>query len=190
MRSNSRYDETSCQLCGVRFAIGRIRRPDEPESAGWDPDKDRWVEPDDKLCEAKTCGIAYRQSETDDDHPEHVAGPDCTDRRGHGGTRIGVAEMEGIGLVQCLLHKPADWKPEASDEDFEKESRFFLSGVGDGNRNDQTGFAVLPGPSHGQDAVWPGNLEVCSGMTLSVLCPQSCNGGDGSPCLCILLFHW
>ena len=30
------YVEIVCQLCGVSFAIGRLRRPDEPQEAAWD----------------------------------------------------------------------------------------------------------------------------------------------------------
>ena len=44
--------------------------------------------------------------------------------------------MKGCRAVQALVPKAQleeEWKPEDDDQDFERESGFFLSGIGDGS---------------------------------------------------------
>jgi hypothetical protein len=69
----------------------------------------------------------------EDGRKEHIAGPNCVDGRGYSGHRISLEEMNGCRAVQCLLLKKIDWKPEPSDQDFELNSKVFLTGIGDGS---------------------------------------------------------
>jgi hypothetical protein len=69
---------------------------------------------------------------------EHIAGPNCEDTQGYNGNRISAEEMRTCTTVQCLVEKASqmrDWLPEwasePQDEDFERESNYFLSGLGD-----------------------------------------------------------
>jgi hypothetical protein len=63
-----------------------------------------------------------------EDH-EHIAGPGCGHKGGYSGHRITVEEMLGCTTSQCLVYKPDWWRPEDDDEDFEREGRYFLSGI-------------------------------------------------------------
>ena len=42
-------------------------------------------------------------------------------------------EMKGCRAVQCLLLKKLSWEPEPGDQDFELDSRVFLTGIGNGS---------------------------------------------------------
>lgn len=123
-----------CQLCGVSFAIARLRRADEPEEAAWDYTGSEFVNADEEsngLCgEGSGCTVPGDESRR---AGEHLAGPDCVSESGYTGHRISVAEMKGCRAVQCLLKKEANWMPENDDQDFEIEGDYFLTGVGDGS---------------------------------------------------------
>ena len=129
------YFETVCQLCGVSFAIARLRRADEPEEAAWSYDGRDFVdvgEETDELCKGESGCI-----NPSDGHRtrvgEHTAGPGCVLEQGYSGYRISLEEMKGCRAVQCLVKKEADWMPEDDDEDFEVEGSYFLTGIGDGS---------------------------------------------------------
>lgn len=64
---------------------------------------------------------------------EHIAGPGCSNRCGYSGHRISVQEMRGCQVSQCLVRKPKGWifEPLEDDEEFEKQGKFFLSGLSD-----------------------------------------------------------
>lgn len=69
---------------------------------------------------------------------EHVAGPFCEDIQSYNGTHISAEEMRTCTTVQCLIEKAGrvrDWLParvsEPDEEEFERESKYFLSGLGD-----------------------------------------------------------
>lgn len=64
-------------------------------------------------------------------HFEHVAGPGCSRYNGYKGHIIQASEMYGCKTIQCLVPKPPNWRPEPDDMDFERQSRFFLSGLSD-----------------------------------------------------------
>ena len=64
---------------------------------------------------------------------QHLAGPGCASDGGYSGYHISVEEMQGCRAVQALAKKGEGWQPEADDENFEVESRFFLTGIGDGS---------------------------------------------------------
>ena len=128
--------ERFCQLCGVSFAIARLRCADEPEEAGWDPTGWDYVkvcnsDEDDRgmsvLChKGSGCTVSDRRG----DWPgEHLAGHGCVSNRGYAGHRISLAEMKGCRAFQCLVKKNADWMPEDDDQDFELEGDYFLSGI-------------------------------------------------------------
>ena len=89
---------------------------------------------------------------------EHVAGPGCNWGRGYSGYQISVEEMKGCRAVQCLLPKDTrDWQPEEDDHDFERESRFFLTGVGDGSATDGDESACTP-VRHGVESFAESNI--------------------------------
>lgn len=128
------YCEIVCQLCGVSFAIARLRRADEPEEAAWASFGYYFVNAND--ASNGLCGYESGCTYLDDaSHraAEHLAGPGCVSESGYTGHRISIAEMKGCRAVQCLLRKDASWKPEDDDQDFEIEGDYFLSGVGDGS---------------------------------------------------------
>ncbi|CEL00786.1 hypothetical protein ASPCAL00382 [Aspergillus calidoustus] len=60
---------------------------------------------------------------------EHVAGPGCRFPGAFSGNQITVEEMRGCQTVQCLVPKVDDWEPAVDDHDFEKDSKYFLSGI-------------------------------------------------------------
>ena len=69
---------------------------------------------------------------------EHIAGHNCKDPQGYNGHHMSAEEMRTCNTVQCLIEKARqmrDWLPEwaleLEDEDFERESKYFLSGLGD-----------------------------------------------------------
>ena len=62
---------------------------------------------------------------------EHLAGPECRNRRGYSGNRITAQEMAGCDTFQCLARKNTSWEPEFDDLDFENESGCFLSSLND-----------------------------------------------------------
>lgn len=69
---------------------------------------------------------------------EHIAGPNCEDTQSYNGNHISAEEMRTCTTVQCLVEKTSqmrdwlpEWESEPNDEDFETESNYFLSGLGD-----------------------------------------------------------
>lgn len=123
------YHETVCQLCGVSFAIARIRNADEPYEASWayfggehvGGDDGTGEESDDEGCSTMT------------DSEEHIAGKSCRSTRGYNGNNISVLAMKGCRSVQCLVKKEAGWLPEDDDQTFERDTDYFLTGLGDGS---------------------------------------------------------
>ena len=126
------YFEYVCQLCGVSFAISRLRRVDEPEQAAWAYHGDDFVEAteDFPICVEESGCTMFSH---DDRVEEHVAGPGCVCQEGYSGHQISLAEMKGCRTVQCLVRKTSGWMPEDGDQDFEAEGDYFLTGVGDGS---------------------------------------------------------
>lgn len=68
---------------------------------------------------------------------EHIAGPNCVEHRGYDGNTIPVEEMKYCTTVQCIVgygvayHESSEeWHPERGDEDFERTSKYHLSGLG------------------------------------------------------------
>ena len=160
------YDEPLCLLCGVSFAVARLRRADEPKEAGWGSTGFGYVKVDhshgydrrvDVLCEEGSgCTVADRGG----DRPgEHLAGPRCVSRSGYSGHRISLAEMKGCRAVQCLIEKDADWLPEDDDQYFELEGDYFLSGIGYISPNMNTLVNIKP-VRHGIKRT-PINSNVC-----------------------------
>ena len=154
------YFELMCQLCGVSFAIARLRHADEPAEAAWDYTGSEFVGEDemsDGLCgDGSGCTVLE-----DGGHRagEHLAGPGCVSERGYTGHRISLAEMKGCRAVQCLLKKEANWMPENDDQDFEIEGDYFLTGVGDGSP-DEAPLENLQPARHGISSDYPLNM-VC-----------------------------
>ncbi|KAK5082014.1 hypothetical protein LTR05_007156 [Lithohypha guttulata] len=64
---------------------------------------------------------------------EHIAGPECTNAAGYHGHRISVEEMAGITTAQALCFKIEDEEAmeESDDEAWERDTKWFLSGLGD-----------------------------------------------------------
>jgi hypothetical protein len=89
------YTERVCQLCGISFNIGRIRKHGEPESDAWDcyakPGGFVAIDADDDECRDGGCQDVRRDQATE---KEHIAGPDCRQEyKGYSGWRIGAGEM-------------------------------------------------------------------------------------------------
>ena len=168
------YYETFCQLCGVNFAIARLRRVDEPKEAGWDFTGSDYVEvndsydfgmPVDVLCEE---GSGCTASDRGGDRPgEHLAGPGCVSHSGYSGHRISLAEMKGCRAIQCLIKKDANWMPEDDDQDFELEGDYFVSGIGDGSAVITVVEDIKP-VRHGIEHIYIDNL-VCFSSALPLL---------------------
>ena len=153
------YFEYVCQLCGVSFAIARLRRADEPEQAAWAYYGDDFVKTteDRPICvEGSGCTALSH----DDSFEEHVAGPGCICQEGYSGHQISLAEMKGSRTVQCLVRKTSGWMPEDGDQDFEAEGDYFLTGVGDGS-SDQHELINFEPARHGVDSTFVLNT-VCS----------------------------
>ncbi|CAJ2505972.1 Uu.00g001020.m01.CDS01 [Anthostomella pinea] len=127
------YHEQHCQICGISFNIGRIRRQGEPESAAWQYYHDDFITlgdvEDDPLDEG--CSNVPRvPGTTDMDLIEHIAGPNCTCTLGYSGWRITAEEMQERLQCQCLAPKQEGWQPEPGDEEFEIEAQHcWLTGI-------------------------------------------------------------
>lgn len=155
------YTEYVCQLCGVSFAIARLRRADEPEDAAWRYYGHHFVDLDEYTVDGRLCGDSsgcYTHGEGAREG-EHIAGPGCVSESGYSGYRISVEEMKGCRAVQCLVTKGSDWTPEDGDEEFEIEGRHFLMGIGDGSPDEEPLETIAPA-RHGIDIILIGNL-VC-----------------------------
>ncbi|EUC27423.1 hypothetical protein COCCADRAFT_111743 [Bipolaris zeicola 26-R-13] len=88
---------------------------------------------------------------------EHIASPTCQSVQGINGNKLSVAEMKGCRNHRFLLPRPShwvppDWKPEAVDGIFEKDSLFVLSGEANGSYASMAGQFVYP-PRYGLDRV-------------------------------------
>jgi hypothetical protein len=73
--------------------------------------------------------------------------------------------MKGCRAVQSLLTKDESWVPEPDDQDFELESNYFLTGVGDGSPDEAPLEDISP-VRHGVDSIFISNemYEVSSGI--------------------------
>jgi len=108
------------------------------------------------------CGVNsgcqdIQRPDTEAVEEEHVAGPGCVYGRGYTGHQISVEEMEGCRAVQCLARKEEDWKPEDDDQNFERDSGYFLTGLGDGSPDEAPLDEISPA-RHGVDEILPNNL--------------------------------
>lgn len=73
-----------------------------------------------------------------------MAGPGCIRKLGYSGYQISVEEMKGCRAVQCLMKKGSGWRAEADDQDFELESNYFLTGLGDGSPDESPLMDIIP----------------------------------------------
>ena len=143
----------------MSFAIARLRREDEPESAAWDymgthyVEVEAYTQPSDECGEDSGCekGFGIRDA-------EHIAGPGCIATGGYSDHRISMEEMKGCRAVQALMKKTPEWQPEHDDQDFELESGYFLTGVGDGSPDTAPLEPIQPA-RHGFDSVWISNVN-------------------------------
>ena len=157
------YSEIACQLCGVSFAIARLRRADEPPEAAWDYTGEgyvEWMEDEFNPCwESPGCEkLKHTSSEGEKLILEHIPGPDCKCTSGYSGHRISLEEMKGCRAIQALIPKGPDWSPEPDDQEFELESNYFLTGIGDGSPDESPLEDIRP-VRHGIDEVLVGNLH-------------------------------
>ncbi|KAI7553083.1 hypothetical protein KC331_g1464 [Hortaea werneckii] len=106
--------ERFCQLCGISFNAGRIRRPDEPPAAAWgfyghnfvaQPDSQascqsrscQWLERDKYDAGGDALGIVGDEETFGGlEYREHLAGPECTCTEGYTGYEISVQEMQHV----------------------------------------------------------------------------------------------
>lgn len=142
--------EILCQLCGVSFAIGRLRNAHEPMEASWDLFGQSFVEWDTSVPFNNQCGPdtgCVFPARVDHDVvllQEHIAGPGCSATSAYNGNRITVQEMKGCRIVRCLAKKKEGWQAEDDDQDFELESDYFLTGLGDGSPFEDTLRNIKP----------------------------------------------
>ena len=156
------YYEIYCQICGVSFAIARNRRADEPHSAAWDYTGSAYSGCTVVGLFNETCGDGTGSGCKIFDNGRHVfqhlAGPGCASVDAYSGYRIPVEEMQGCRAVQALAKKEEGWQPEADDENFEVESPFFLTGVGDGSPDSVPLQGIRPA-RHGNSSIWIANVS-------------------------------
>ena len=159
-------DGIVCQLCGVAFAIARLRQTVEPPEAAWGWERIwHYTADSDEYCGA---GSGCELIEHDingrliDGVMEHAAGPGCISHCGYSGQWISVEEMKGCCSMQCLVQKGSGWQPEPNDQDFELESDYFVTGVHH-NPPDEGPLVNLTNVRHGTDHFEFGNLTVVNG---------------------------
>ncbi|KAF5540173.1 hypothetical protein FMEXI_8624 [Fusarium mexicanum] len=126
-----------CMICGVSFNIRRHRTAGEPSSAaffsharvgpGEYPGSQKCVQPDcHSIPSPRNLGS------------EHISGPSCRSTNAYHGSRISVEAMRECSTYQCLLIRKKSWNPPESElEDFEKQGRYALSGLGDAMESDR-----------------------------------------------------
>lgn len=166
------YCEVNCTLCGVSFAIARLRRADEPFSAAWayygegftNEDGTGW-ECSESDCQRITRDGVYGPDYAGDNTGvEHLPSPSCTFASGYNGHRISAEEMKGCRANQCLAKKSftlvsnqKEWEPEDDDQDFELESDYFLTGAGEGSDAESDVEQITP-VRHGVERIYPANI--------------------------------
>ncbi|KAF5679428.1 heterokaryon incompatibility protein het-6 [Fusarium heterosporum] len=84
---------------------------------------------------------------------EHVAAPSCRSLLGINGNVLSVQQMKNCRNVRFLIPKPPGWQAEETDEVFEKDSKFCISGESNGStltvhKNFQSWRSFYP-PRHG-----------------------------------------
>ncbi|RKK74628.1 hypothetical protein BFJ69_g8344 [Fusarium oxysporum] len=135
--------EIPCMICGVSFHISRHRTAGEPPSAAWcSPASDGvGVYPGSQNCVQPGCNSVPRDGpgpgtsfisirNLDSSRSEHISGPNCRSISAYHGSRISVEAMRECNTYQCLLPRDESWEPQESElEDFEKQSRYVLSGL-------------------------------------------------------------
>ena len=94
--------------------------------------------------------------------------------------------MKGCRAVQALVPKGhvENWKPEEDDQDFERESDFFLSGIGDGSPDE--------GPLDNMEKVRHGLRDViiyntCDDVGLSIIVFLKTGLERHLRCLCLAI---
>lgn len=94
---------------------------------------------------------------------EHIAGVNCVSLDGYNGNNISAEEMKACTTLQCVVDRRSDahdsienLPPEPDDEDFERESNYFLTGLLErcGSWEDMYNMSVYP-RRHGFDDVNP-----------------------------------
>lgn len=158
------YAEIHCQICGVSFAIARLRTPLEPPEAAWEYYGSGFVDQESRdpieytCCKSSGCQTMERRLPIggNDMRKEHLAGWGCICAIGYTGYQISVEEMKGCRDVQCLLKKWHDWEAEEDDQDFELESSYFLTGLGNGSP-DTDPLTIIPPVRYGVE-----DLLVCN----------------------------
>lgn len=169
-------DETYCQLCGVSFAIARLRRADEPPEAAWSRYGDEYVTWGDFFagpgsydpCESSGC----QRSEThtgDDEQHEHIAGPGCMGVYEYNGHRISLEEMRGSRAARGLAKKTSDWNSEQDDQDFEIGSNYFLTGINQSSSSPEWPLENLQPIRHGISKIRSSNTDGVVSFTLPII---------------------
>jgi len=107
------------------------------------------------MCEATSGCRSFQREEGEDE--EHVAGPGCYSGQGYCGYRLSLEEMSGCRALQCMIKKGEDWEVESDDQEFEKASNYFLTGVSDGSPDEAPAMDLKP-VRHGVEEVWVSNI--------------------------------
>ena len=101
---------------------------------------------------------------------EHLAGPGCISGQGYTGYQISTEEMKGCRAVQCLMMKTETWEAEEDDQDFELQSNYFLTGLGDGSPDESSLENITPA-RHGADELLITNI--CYSVSRLARCTPS-----------------
>jgi hypothetical protein len=77
---------------------------------------------------------------------EHIAGVDCNHGHGFNGNVISAEEMRLCNTAQYIVkdNRELDQSPESDDEDFEREGKYFLSGLADRTSSPEGDCSVYP----------------------------------------------
>ena len=131
------YYDVCCRFCHISFDVRRLYHPGEPE------------DPDDILHQhsfptampfpkSTTQGVELCGEDTGceylifKDKVKHITGTGCVSTLGYSGYRISADEMKGCRDIQALVKKKSNWIPEDDDQDFERETNYVLTGIGNG----------------------------------------------------------
>jgi hypothetical protein len=153
----------------VSFAIARIRTPHEPIESAWSYSGDGYVDQEGHGGIEDTCGKTSGCQTLerpglyggDEIGTEHLAGPGCISGQGYSGYQISVEEMKGCRVVQCLMKKTDEWEAEDDDQDFELESNYFLTGLGNGSPDESPLEDITPA-RHGVEDLLITNIQIVS----------------------------
>ncbi|KAM0717416.1 hypothetical protein Q7P37_007268 [Cladosporium fusiforme] len=170
----------SCEEIGCKWVDRRPRHQNAGENGdsaalfaadgnryrrwGWLPDPGREHFHDVCVVDEEGEDVTPECAECEDNFPkygirEHIAGPTCANDSGYNGNNISNEEMRACNAVQFLVQKSGaflphdyeDFKPEPDDEEFERTTHYFLTGLGESIGEVEQGHCPVWPVRHGVD---------------------------------------